>query len=137
MIIAVFAIIELSLFLTFKNNFYHVAPSLILSKLYSNSLLVLLNNRLSIRYSQPDIRLEGSQMSTRAQAMIDRSAIQVNINRETYNENLAMVALSKVRLYIHSFPRASSRLTSLRAQESPREPRMGKKSSSLDLTDSV
>jgi hypothetical protein len=44
---AVIAIIELTLFLTFKHNFYHVVPAFMLSKLYSNSFLVLLNSRKS------------------------------------------------------------------------------------------
>ncbi|OCH83825.1 hypothetical protein OBBRIDRAFT_711595, partial [Obba rivulosa] len=42
---ALLATTELVLFLVFKHNFYHTLPSLMLSKLYSNSLLVLLNNR--------------------------------------------------------------------------------------------
>ncbi|KZT00515.1 uncharacterized protein LAESUDRAFT_666021, partial [Laetiporus sulphureus 93-53] len=46
---AIIAIIELSLFLQFKHNFYHIVPALLLSKMYSNSLLALLNNRVSLR----------------------------------------------------------------------------------------
>ena len=93
---AVFAVIELSLFLTFKNNFYQIGPSLVLSKLYSNSLLVLLNNRLSIRASRPDVHYEGTQLSTRGQSVLDRNPIQVNVDRSTYNDNLTMVSLRKV-----------------------------------------
>ncbi|KAG1837489.1 hypothetical protein F4604DRAFT_2000616, partial [Suillus subluteus] len=48
---AVIAIIELTLFLIFKHNFYHVVPAFMLSKLYSNSFLVLLNSRKSIKRS--------------------------------------------------------------------------------------
>lgn len=40
---ATFAIIDLSLDLAFKNNNYHLAPSIALSKIYANSLLVVRN----------------------------------------------------------------------------------------------
>lgn len=100
--IAIFAIIELTLFLTFKDNFYHVAPSLVLSKLYSNSLLVLLNNRSALRDSKQDIHMDGSQTSTSGQFTVTRSGIQVNISNETFSDNLAMVSLNKVSILVKS-----------------------------------
>ena len=96
LIIAIFAIIELTLFLTFKNNFYHVTPSLVLSKLYSNSLLVLLNNRSALRSGKQSIHLEGLDVTSRDHSSVTRSGIQVNINNETFTDNVAMVSLSKV-----------------------------------------
>ncbi|OBZ73529.1 hypothetical protein A0H81_06411 [Grifola frondosa] len=93
---AIFAIIELTLFLTFKHNFYHAAPSLVLSKLYSNSMMVLLNNRVSLRYGKQST-FESSQLSSAyaRETLGERSAgpIQVNISRglETYgSESIAM-----------------------------------------------
>lgn len=38
---ATFAILDLSLFLAFQQNNYHLAPSIALSKIYANSLLVV------------------------------------------------------------------------------------------------
>ncbi|KAI0077533.1 hypothetical protein K474DRAFT_1707280 [Panus rudis PR-1116 ss-1] len=48
LVCATFAILDLSLFLAFQSNNYHLAPSIALSKLYSNSLLVVLNVRVQI-----------------------------------------------------------------------------------------
>ncbi|KAF8514946.1 hypothetical protein BU17DRAFT_94035 [Hysterangium stoloniferum] len=48
LICATFAILDLVLFLSFENNNYHLAPSIALSKLYTNSLLVALNARVRI-----------------------------------------------------------------------------------------
>ncbi|KAK7689666.1 hypothetical protein QCA50_007461 [Cerrena zonata] len=45
---ATFAILDLALFLAFQENNYHLAPSIALSKLYSNSLLVVFNARVTI-----------------------------------------------------------------------------------------
>ncbi|KAF8148670.1 hypothetical protein B0H34DRAFT_736504 [Crassisporium funariophilum] len=45
---AAFAILDLAFFLRFQNNNYHLAPSIALSKLYSNSLLVVLNARMRV-----------------------------------------------------------------------------------------
>ncbi|KAF9045665.1 hypothetical protein BDZ89DRAFT_1007879 [Hymenopellis radicata] len=43
---ATFAVLDLTFFLVYKHNNYHLAPSIALSKLYSNSLLVVLNARV-------------------------------------------------------------------------------------------
>ncbi|KAH8079065.1 hypothetical protein BXZ70DRAFT_651321 [Cristinia sonorae] len=48
LICATFAILDLALFLAFKENNYHLAPSIALSKLYSNSLLAVFNARVGI-----------------------------------------------------------------------------------------
>ncbi|PSS30871.1 hypothetical protein PHLCEN_2v2598 [Hermanssonia centrifuga] len=47
-ICATFAILDLAFYVAFQNNNYHLAPSIPLSKLYSNSLLVVLNARVRI-----------------------------------------------------------------------------------------
>lgn len=100
---AIVAIIELSMFLSFKHNFYHIVPSLMLSKLYSNSLLVLLNNRLTISYRR-DSEFTGSEISGRSRGEVETQRsrgggmIQVTIDRETYNENIAMVKLQDQRV---------------------------------------
>ncbi|TFK32051.1 hypothetical protein BDQ12DRAFT_635431, partial [Crucibulum laeve] len=48
LICATFAILDLSFFLAFQDNNYHLAASVPLSKLYANSLLVVLNARVRI-----------------------------------------------------------------------------------------
>lgn len=48
LITTTFAIIDLSLYLAFPRDNYHLVPSTCLSKLYSNSLMVLLNVRIRI-----------------------------------------------------------------------------------------
>ena len=40
-ICATFAVLDLVFFLVYQHNNYHLAPSIALSKLYSNSLLVV------------------------------------------------------------------------------------------------
>lgn len=47
LICAAFAILDLSFFVAFKENNYHLAPSIALSKLYSNSLLAVRSLPLS------------------------------------------------------------------------------------------
>jgi len=48
LVCSTFAILDLSLFLSFENNYYHMVMCIALSKLYSNSLLVALNSRVRI-----------------------------------------------------------------------------------------
>lgn len=48
MLIAVFAIIAFALFLHYPENNFHSTPSLILSKLYTISMVASLNSRLRI-----------------------------------------------------------------------------------------
>ncbi|KAI0689383.1 hypothetical protein BC835DRAFT_1439531 [Cytidiella melzeri] len=45
---ALFAILDLAFYIRWQNNNYHLAPSIPLSKMYSNSLLVVLNARIKI-----------------------------------------------------------------------------------------
>ena len=87
------------MFLSFKHNFYHIVPSLMLSKLYSNSLLVLLNNRLKISYKR-DSDFSGSEVSgvpSRPEFDSQRSrgngVVQISIGRDTYTDGIAMVKL--------------------------------------------
>jgi len=108
---AAIAVIELSLFLRFKHTFYHIVPALMLSKLYTNSLLVLLNNRLTTRRAQ-QLMISSNGMSSRfaVRDQSDRSGtIHVNVNEETYGDNVAMVNLSADKsLPAESINKASS-----------------------------
>ncbi|THU87440.1 hypothetical protein K435DRAFT_762603 [Dendrothele bispora CBS 962.96] len=47
-ITAALAVVDLSMFLAFEQANYHLTPSITLSKLYSNSLMTLLNSRVRI-----------------------------------------------------------------------------------------
>ncbi|EMD36318.1 hypothetical protein CERSUDRAFT_95652 [Gelatoporia subvermispora B] len=91
---AVVAIIELCLFLIFKHNFYHLLPALMLSKLYSNSLLSLLNSRLTVDYrrgtefhtSTATKRLKDEEASrTQGHTMSVGEDVQNNIAMVTFN----------------------------------------------------
>ncbi|KAI0337684.1 hypothetical protein BDW22DRAFT_856452 [Trametopsis cervina] len=75
LVCATFAVLDIAFFVRWQNNNYHLAPSIPLSKLYSNSLLVVLNARIKIvggrneykseaRYSGDLSYLDGSQIST-------------------------------------------------------------------------
>ncbi|KAJ7290257.1 hypothetical protein C8J57DRAFT_1275538 [Mycena rebaudengoi] len=50
---AIFALLDLALLAKFKNN-YHLAVCMPLSKIYSNSIMVILNSRAYIQSSKPD-----------------------------------------------------------------------------------
>ncbi|KAJ7700835.1 hypothetical protein B0H17DRAFT_1046778 [Mycena rosella] len=51
---AIFAIVDLYLFVTYKGTNYHLAICTALSKMYSNSIIVILNSRAHIRSTTPD-----------------------------------------------------------------------------------
>ncbi|KAG2125490.1 hypothetical protein DEU56DRAFT_824814 [Suillus clintonianus] len=92
---AIIAIIELTLFLTFEHNFYHVVPSFILSKMYSNSFLVLLNGRKSSQRSSPsDTSNSYPGLSTSRET--DRTgAMKIGLPHRTSTDDIAMVSLSE------------------------------------------
>ena len=59
--LAIAAILELILFLRFPNDSYHTTVAFALAKLYSNSLLVLFNNRTRLqRCAERDVNLDTS-----------------------------------------------------------------------------
>ena len=90
---AILAIITLGLFLKFKSQpEYYIVPAFIISKLYCNTLLVILLNRPSTRTAQNDIRLENSRGSSSGRGIDDRNAnIQVTIDHE--GDGLTMISL--------------------------------------------
>ncbi|KAF9461113.1 hypothetical protein BDZ94DRAFT_1237980 [Collybia nuda] len=107
--LATIAIVDVVLFLAFPENSYHVAPALILGKLYSNTLLTTLNSRLLIVNSRSNTsdelnsyRLEntGQNFVSSNQRMRipgvnprskrDDTAVTVNIEREVWTNNIPM-----------------------------------------------
>ena len=87
------AIVQLCMYLTIRDTTYYLTPASILPKAYSNSLLVLLNNRRVMR----DAREKVSNSLSLPQLQTTR-AIQINVNQETFAEgNLAMDSEDKVR----------------------------------------
>ncbi|KAH9833038.1 uncharacterized protein C8Q71DRAFT_860791 [Rhodofomes roseus] len=89
---AALAIIQLSLYNSFKETEYFMTPAGALSKAYSNSLLVLLNNRNTMR-KQRDATIGATSLSL-PQLQTAR-AIQINVNQETYADgNMAVVDMS-------------------------------------------
>ncbi|KAJ7478299.1 hypothetical protein FB451DRAFT_1452640 [Mycena latifolia] len=53
MVCALFALADLALFVRFNGNNYHLAVFIWLSKLYSNSIMVILNSRANIGHAPP------------------------------------------------------------------------------------
>ncbi|KAG2141124.1 uncharacterized protein EDB93DRAFT_637382 [Suillus bovinus] len=97
MVTAVIAIIELTLFLTFEHNFYHVVPAFMLSKLYSNSFLVLLNSR---RRSNKRSTSTSESFNSLPQFSSSREtnrtgAMKVEFAQRASSEDLGMVSLSE------------------------------------------
>ena len=88
---------QLSLYNAFKDTEYFMTPAGALSKAYSNSLLVLLNNRGALRQKRDNMTAGNSVTLPQLQSA---RPIQINVNQETYAErNLVMGDLSadKVR----------------------------------------
>ncbi|OCH93204.1 hypothetical protein OBBRIDRAFT_885715 [Obba rivulosa] len=112
---AIVAIIDLTLFLTFQRNYYHVAPALMLSKLYSISYLVFLNSRVAFVHA--DERAMDASMPRCVRDTGERSeAIQINIDRETITDSLAMVDLEMAKSQAYK-ERAESILAKLNGLE--------------------
>lgn len=87
------------MFMAYADTGYYSAPALVLSKLYSNSLMVLLNNHIAYH------RQGESEATTDVSARLARDifqgpgAIQVSINRGgEYTENVSMVELDGVKV---------------------------------------
>ncbi|RPD54774.1 hypothetical protein L226DRAFT_611205 [Lentinus tigrinus ALCF2SS1-7] len=59
---ATVACIDLSLFVAFPQTNYHFAPALVLSKLYSNSFMVLFNNRIQARTMRGGVHTSGGRV---------------------------------------------------------------------------
>lgn len=88
------AIVQLCMYLLIRNTTYYLTPASILPKAYSNSLLVLLNNRNVLRRQQAEGTITiPSANHTSSQG---RRPIQVNIAQESYidHPSIAMVNLS-------------------------------------------
>ncbi|KAJ7684446.1 hypothetical protein DFH06DRAFT_7258 [Mycena polygramma] len=53
LVCAIFALIDLALFISFNGNNYHLAVCIELSKVYSNSIMIILNSRAHIGHKPP------------------------------------------------------------------------------------
>lgn len=96
MLTAIIAIIELTLFLTFKHNFYHVVPAFMLSKLYSNSFLVLLNSRKSTSKQSTTSDTFNSLPEFSASREANRTgAMKVDLAHRTSSDDIGMVSFSE------------------------------------------
>ncbi|KAH9930642.1 uncharacterized protein B0H18DRAFT_953053 [Fomitopsis serialis] len=94
---ATMAIVQVSLYNIFKDTEYFMTPAGTLSKAYSNSLLVLLNNRNQMRQTR-DMTVGATSLAL-PQLQTGR-AIQINVNQETFadgNNVMADMASDKVR----------------------------------------
>ncbi|KZT74147.1 hypothetical protein DAEQUDRAFT_721027 [Daedalea quercina L-15889] len=101
---AAMVIVQLCMYLSFKDATYFLTPASVLPKAYSNSLLVLLNNRNSLRrQSEGTITIPSANNNSGSQS---RRPIQVNIAQsEPYIDkpNIAMVNLSTDKSRIEDF----------------------------------
>ncbi|KZT74148.1 hypothetical protein DAEQUDRAFT_721029 [Daedalea quercina L-15889] len=100
---AAMAIVQLCMYLIIRDTTYFLTPASVLPKAYSNSLLVLLNNRNSLRkQSEGTITIPSANNNSGSQS---RRPIQVNIAQESYidNPNIAMVDFSTDKSRIEDF----------------------------------
>ena len=81
--LAALAVIQLSLYNAFKDTEYFMTPAGALSKAYSNSLLVLLNNRGALRQKRDNMTVGNSVTLPHLQST---RPIQINVNQETFAE---------------------------------------------------
>ena len=81
---AALAIIQISLYLGSRNTKYFMTPACMLPKAYSNSLMVLLNNRSSMRQTAECITIP--QIEPHSTTPQTRRPIQVNIDQETFTD---------------------------------------------------
>ncbi|TFK49008.1 hypothetical protein OE88DRAFT_1646604 [Heliocybe sulcata] len=110
LICTIIALIDLAVYVAYKDNNYHFTPVLTLSKLYANSLLASLNSRirfsggrfddpntndhsLSVLESKNGVTVRGvsvNQLATGAQRRNGgvTGGIAVSISEETYGDNL-------------------------------------------------
>ncbi|KAG2341896.1 hypothetical protein BDR05DRAFT_935901 [Suillus weaverae] len=97
MVTAMIAIVELTLFLTFKHNFYHVVPAFILSKLYSNSFLVLLNSRKSSqRSTTPETFHSFSELPVSRETN-RTGTMKLELGHQTSSDDIGMVSFSQTK----------------------------------------
>ncbi|KAJ7088151.1 hypothetical protein C8R44DRAFT_819563 [Mycena epipterygia] len=81
---AIFALVDLSLFVAFNGNNYHLAVCIWFSKVYSNSIILILNSRAHIGHELPaDDRMSGMTEVVFQSRGNPASALQVNVNVET------------------------------------------------------
>ncbi|PCH34932.1 hypothetical protein WOLCODRAFT_45078, partial [Wolfiporia cocos MD-104 SS10] len=85
MVTAVFAVIQLAMYVSLKQSNYYYTPSCVLSKTYTNCLMVLLNNRRTFRRSE-NITLQASSTIGRYTDAQNGRPIQVNIAQDTCEE---------------------------------------------------
>ncbi|EMD36402.1 hypothetical protein CERSUDRAFT_115404 [Gelatoporia subvermispora B] len=85
--LTIIAIIDLTLFLVFKRNYYHVAPALMVSKLYGISYLVFLNSRVAFVHAEP-INDDKTTIPWRVRDPANHGSdpIQISINREVFTD---------------------------------------------------
>ncbi|KAJ7221418.1 hypothetical protein GGX14DRAFT_669639 [Mycena pura] len=78
---ALFAIVDLYLFATYKGTNYHLALCIELSKVYSNSVLAILNSRVQLgRIAPKEINIQFSDLVFKSGT---RNGIVVEINHDT------------------------------------------------------
>jgi len=53
LVCALFALVDLSMYVTYQGNNYHLAVCIWLSKVYSNSIMIILNSRASFTHASP------------------------------------------------------------------------------------
>ncbi|KAF9460010.1 hypothetical protein BDZ94DRAFT_1311874 [Collybia nuda] len=104
---ATVAIIDVVLFIAFKSRNYHVAPALILGKLYSNTLVTSLNSRLVIVGSRNSTSTDEINSYRSRGTIIDSAqrmrfpgvasrlrkgdtSVTVNIERQVWNNDIPM-----------------------------------------------
>ncbi|KAJ8487632.1 hypothetical protein ONZ45_g14255 [Pleurotus djamor] len=91
---ATFAILDLAFLLAFKDNNYHLAPSIALSKLYSNSLVVVLNSRVRMVNGR-ETRAPALDMTLSTIAPTKSVTLDDSMARPTNGRNVISVSVSQ------------------------------------------
>jgi hypothetical protein len=85
LVCALFALIDLSMYVSFKGNNYHLAVCIWLSKVYSNSILVILNSRASIAHA-PATQVSSQMTEVAFRSRSGLTSVQVAIETRTRSD---------------------------------------------------
>lgn len=89
---AVFALIDLALFVKYNGNNYHLGTCIWISKVYSNSIMVILNSRMQIGHDaifQASVNMSDMVFQSRVAggaATIPHVTVQLATSRESFTE---------------------------------------------------
>ncbi|KAI0709498.1 hypothetical protein C8Q76DRAFT_799496 [Earliella scabrosa] len=87
---ATVACVDLALFVAFKHNNLHQTPALIMSKLYSNSIMMTFNNRTELRKLKGGIQTTSSPIWISASSQVETTVDPIPGNNGTMRQEYAL-----------------------------------------------